>query len=73
MEGWTGKVCPNCDGRCTVRDDDGNEVTCDACGGTGDEWGEIPDEPVVREPGGCGTPDLRHMQERDGSKRTAFM
>jgi len=52
MEGWTGKVCPNCNGRCTVRDDDGNEVTCVACGGTGDEWDEIPDEPIVREPEG---------------------
>ena len=44
MEGWTGKDCPNCDGRGTVRDDYGHEVTCDACGGSGHEWGEIPDE-----------------------------
>jgi DnaJ-class molecular chaperone len=45
MEGWTGKDCPNCEGRGTVLDDYGHEVTCDACDGTGHEWGEISDEP----------------------------
>jgi DnaJ-class molecular chaperone len=44
MEGWTGKDCPNCEGRGIVRDDFGYEVPCDVCGGTGHEWGEIPDD-----------------------------
>ena len=44
MEGWTGKDCPNCEGRGTIRDDYGYEVPCDVCGGTGHEVGEIPDE-----------------------------
>jgi hypothetical protein len=44
MEGWTGKDCPNCEGRGTVLDDYGYEVSCAVCGGTGHEWGEISDE-----------------------------
>lgn len=35
---WTGKTCPKCDG--TGQNDDASR--CDACAGTGDEYGEVP-------------------------------
>ena len=44
MEGCTGKDCPNCEGRGTVLDDYGYEVSCAVYGGTGHELGEISDE-----------------------------
>lgn len=49
-EGWTGRKCPRCGGDGRVADDYGQERRCDSCGGTGDEYGELPEEPVVKEP-----------------------
>jgi ribosomal protein S27E len=36
--GWTGQKCPDCRGSGQVFDDRGEEVSCIACGGTGDEY-----------------------------------
>lgn len=41
-EGWTGNKCPKCHGTGEHEDDVGR---CTACGGTGDEWGNLPATP----------------------------
>lgn len=46
-QGWTGRKCPSCNGN-RYMDDSG--VSCPSCGGTGEEWGDLPEEPVIREP-----------------------
>lgn len=48
--GWTGNRCKQCSGRGEVLDDYGVWIACDACGGSGHEWGELPDEPIIKEP-----------------------
>ena len=50
MRGWTGRRCPTCNGDGEITELDGQPVTCPACGGYGDEWGELPDEPTIKEP-----------------------
>lgn len=37
-QGWTGNRCPKCDGHGVVADSLGEEVSCSACAGTGDEY-----------------------------------
>lgn len=39
-QGWTGRKCPVCKGK--GADDD--NYSCPACGGTGDEYGELDNE-----------------------------
>lgn len=49
--GWTGRPCPHCYGTGIVPADNENDsVGCPHCGGTGNEWGEIPEPPVIEEP-----------------------
>ncbi len=50
-DGWTGRPCPHCRGTGSALEDDGQSIRCPACSGTGQEWGEIEDEPTIREPG----------------------
>lgn len=50
MEGWTGRPCKVCGGTGVRREDDGAAVPCDACGGHGEEWGELPETPTIDEP-----------------------
>ncbi len=52
--GWTGLLCPKCKCKGTgVSFDDLGPQDCPACDGTGDEYGELPDDdgpPAVEEP-----------------------
>jgi DnaJ-class molecular chaperone len=41
LYGWTGKDCPKCQGHGI----DNENWTCGACGGTGEEWGLMPEQP----------------------------
>ena len=39
MRGWTGRVCPKCDGDGEHFDEQyGADITCGACAGTGEEY-----------------------------------
>lgn len=41
-DGWTGRECPKCKGNQTYWSDDGEqELKCQACAGTGEEYGKI--------------------------------
>lgn len=46
--GWTGNPCPTCTGRGAVVGIHHDE-RCPACGGTGDEYGEISPLPPGRD------------------------
>lgn len=39
--GWTGRPCPTCRGDGEIVEDDGYPVACPACGGSGEEWGDM--------------------------------
>jgi uncharacterized Zn finger protein (UPF0148 family) len=62
-EGWTGRRCPQCDG--TGRSHDG-VVTCPACGGCGQEWGELdePDRRIEEPPRDAQSPMAKVQSER---------
>lgn len=45
-EDWTGNKCPDCSGHGMKPDSDGEEIKCDACGGTGDEFSIKRSEPM---------------------------
>lgn len=42
LYGWTGCKCPSCGGYGEVED----AKRCIGCGGTGDEWGLMPSQPI---------------------------
>lgn len=43
--GWTGAVCPKCKGIGLISGPEGWDITCNGCGGTGEEYGPIPETP----------------------------
>jgi DnaJ-class molecular chaperone len=52
MQGWTSRPCPRCSGKGIVFYDAAAHP-CDACGGTGQEYDDLPavdEHPPVREP-----------------------
>lgn len=40
-QGWTGNKCGACEGHGVITDSRGEEVSCSACAGTGNEYGDI--------------------------------
>lgn len=49
-DGWTARPCPHCHGTGVVPHEDRESVACPYCGGTGNEWGKLPEPPVIEEP-----------------------
>ena len=42
LYGWTGAKCPVCNGHGV----DNDNHRCNACAGTGEQWGVMPDQPA---------------------------
>lgn len=52
-KGWTGKPCPKCNGCGAVIGPDGEERTCQACAGTGEEYGPLAPAAAEERPCTC--------------------
>ncbi len=44
--GWTGNLCGACGGYGEQHNCENGPVRCDACAGTGEEWGFMPAQPT---------------------------
>ena len=45
LYGWTGEICSRCKG-CGWNDPQSDSMwKCNTCGGTGEEWGLMPNQP----------------------------